>query len=81
MLVAVKGSAVTTLLGGTVCCPELRGGLADFVGGLEDASDGNEAREIVGSNGSKAHRGETSALRAIGIAAELTRSDFCAEIG
>ena len=64
-----------------VLCPELCGGLADSVGGFEEAADGNEASEIVGGDGSEAHGGEASALRAIGITAELTRSDFCAEIG
>jgi hypothetical protein len=47
---------------------------------VEDRSHRKNARDFVTADGLEAGRGEAAAIRAIGVAAELTRRDAAIEI-
>jgi hypothetical protein len=55
--------------------------LADGDGGFEDGAYGNEASEVVVRYSGQAHGGDAAAGSAVGIAAELARSDFGLQVG
>src|SRR6266481_5222686 len=65
---------------GSILRARFRSVLAHLDRGLEYGPDGENSSQLVRGYGGQSHGGDTSAGRAIGISAELTRSDLCLKV-